>query len=58
MNSIEARFGPLANEIMEEVYVSEVLQALEMCMDIVTDRQNDLMIGRGRILEREERENE
>ena len=34
LTSIEARFGPLANEIMEEVYVNEVLEALEMCMGL------------------------
>lgn len=39
---IEARFGPLANEIIEEVYVNEVLEALEYCMGLSLKQSDNL----------------
>ena len=34
---IEQKFGKLGNEILEELYVNEVMDALEYCMGVVTE---------------------
>ncbi len=38
--TIEHRFGPLGNEIIEEVYISEVMAAIEECMQLFDNRCN------------------
>ncbi len=45
IGEIEARFGALGKEIIEQLYVNEVIESLDLCFGLADDR-NKVYSGR------------